>query len=324
MGSRETLAFDTDVCTLIERRRSVRSYRPGPLAPEARAALSEACEALRTGPLGSPCRFGLVDRRTAPPPDGSVERLGTYGVIRGASTYLAGAAVQGPFCLPDFGYLFQLLVLRATDLGLGTCWLGGTFRRSDFGPALGLKEGELLPAVSPVGVPAGRRGLVDRAFRAAAGSNHRRPWEELFFDSSGRPLAPEREEEPYRVALEMVRLAPSASNRQPWRLVRDSGTVHFFLEHTQGYGGAMGFDLQRLDMGIAMAHFELAFRARASSAAEGYGWEAAVGSAVEASAPSRTARAAGKLSLDARTGPALPGFHKLEYVISWRTKAQAS
>ena len=38
---------------------------------------------------------------------------------------------------PDFGYVFEWLILRATDLGLATCWLGGTFKRGAFGQAVG-------------------------------------------------------------------------------------------------------------------------------------------------------------------------------------------
>ena len=58
--------------------------------------------------------------------------------------------------------------------------------------------------------------------------------------------------------IEMVRLAPSASNKQPWRIVKSGTGLHFFLSRTPGYGGyAKAVDMQRIDMGIAMAHFEL-------------------------------------------------------------------
>jgi hypothetical protein len=63
----------------------------------------------------------------------------------------------------------------------------------------------------------------------------------------------------------MVRWAPSASNKQPWRVIRSDDAWHFYLQRTKGYGkGSMIFnvlrlaDLQRVDMGIAMCHFELA------------------------------------------------------------------
>ena len=60
-------------------------------------------------------------------------------------------------------------------------------------------------------------------------------------------------------ALESVRLGPSASNRQPWRIVREGAAFHFFLPRTPGYDKMTGeIHLQEVDMGIAMCHFELA------------------------------------------------------------------
>jgi len=162
--------------------------------------------------------------------------------------------------LEDFAFLFEGAVLKATDLGLGTCWLGGTFVRSFFATALKLTEEELLPAVSPVGYAENRSTLIDAAFRAVARSATRKPWHELFFAGSCfRPLRPE-EAGAYATPLEMVRLAPSASNRQPWRVLWDQGqrTFHFFLVRTPGYRMPGAVDLQRVDMGIAMCHFSLA------------------------------------------------------------------
>ena len=62
-------------------------------------------------------------------------------------------------------------------------------------------------------------------------------------------------------------MAPSASNKQPWRVVRRGDDWHFYLQRTKGYGkGSALFavlrlaDLQRVDLGIALCHFELAAR----------------------------------------------------------------
>ncbi len=84
--------------------------------------------------------------------------------------------------------------------------------------------------------------------------------------SSGRPLAP-APAGVHSAALAARRGAPSASNRQPWRVVRDGGGFHFYLSRTKGYGrGSLMFrllrlpDLQRVDLGIAMCHFELVAR----------------------------------------------------------------
>jgi len=60
-----------------------------------------------------------------------------------------------------------------------------------------------------------------------------------------------------------VRLAPSASNRQPWRILKEkrSNIFHFYLERAKIYAKAIKrIDMQKVDMGIAMCHFELAAR----------------------------------------------------------------
>jgi hypothetical protein len=71
----------------------------------------------------------------------------------------------------------------------------------------------------------------------------------------------------FAAVLEGVRMAPSASNKQPWRIVRTGADWHFYLQRTKGYGkGSPIFrllrltDLQRVDLGIALCHFELAAR----------------------------------------------------------------
>jgi nitroreductase len=238
----------------------VRTYSPGDIDLVARRELERTCAALRDGPLGSRCRFALLSS-TARGADEPL-RLGTYGQIRGARVFLAGAVRRGPCDLEDYGYLFECLVLKAWDLGLGTCWLGGIFSRGEFARGLGLGEGELLPAVSPVGPAAGGLHLVDSVIRFGARSSRRRAWSELFFDGSWEHPLAEDGAGALAGCLEAVRRGPSASNRQPWRLLREGpgGPVHLFLRRSPGYLRLAPVDLQRADMGIAMAHFELAAR----------------------------------------------------------------
>jgi nitroreductase len=88
----------------------------------------------------------------------------------------------------------------------------------------------------------------------------------LFFDTTfEETLSPQAAGE-YASALEMVRRGPSASNRQPWRVVKDGNMWHFYLQRTPGYRERMLVrlftvaDMQRIDIGIAMCHFELMAR----------------------------------------------------------------
>jgi nitroreductase len=56
-------------------------------------------------------------------------------------------------------------------------------------------------------------------------------------------------------ALEAVRLAPSAVNKQPWRVVIRKNAAHFYVKHDKGYL-TPDYDLQKIDLGIGMYHFE--------------------------------------------------------------------
>ena len=62
-----------------------------------------------------------------------------------------------------------------------------------------------------------------------------------------------------------ARLGPSASNKQPWRVLLKDGALHFYEDKAPGYSDAFAFDIQRIDMGIAAAHADLALRERGIS-----------------------------------------------------------
>lgn len=255
---------DYPVTQLIRRRFSCRNFAAQPIAEEKLLELQTAIETLPPGPFGSHPRFGLTAATKSD--NAALRGLGTYGFIRGATGFIVGASQAAENHLEDFGYLMELLILRATSLNLGTCWLGGTFTRSGFSRKIGLQSSEIIPAVTAMGEfinpEQSRRGLVSDL----AGANRRLPWQTLFFDGDfSHPLAPANAEE-YTIPLEMVRLAPSASNKQPWRVVKDGKNWHFYLQRTPGYGAdplkiLLGLcDLQRVDLGIAMCHFELTAR----------------------------------------------------------------
>lgn len=55
--------------------------------------------------------------------------------------------------------------------------------------------------------------------------------------------------------LEMVRWAPSAVNKQPWRIVLKDGAYHFYEKKDRGYVNEAVGDMQKIDVGIALCHF---------------------------------------------------------------------
>ena len=255
------MTYSQPVTEIIRRRFSCRTYDTRPIEAKDRRTLEEFTAALTAGPLGSALRFQLLSATDAD--RDSLRGLGTYGFIRNETGFIAGAATQSNKYLEDYGCALERIILLATDLGLGSCWLGGTFNKSGFAKKISLRKGEDLPAVAAIGriadLESARNGVVRRRVNA----DRRLPRESLFFrEAFGVPLSIS-DAGAYAEPLEMVRLGPSASNKQPWRILRHGKTWHFYLQRTKGYRA--GFiqtlmrvaDIQRVDMGIAMCHFEL-------------------------------------------------------------------
>ncbi len=152
-----------------------------------------------------------------------------------------------------FGFAFEKLVLYAESLGLGTTWIAGTMNRPAFEKVMQLSADEVMPCVSPLGYPAKKMSLRETLMRKGVRADSRMEFSELFFDRSfDKPLS---ESTPFRDALEMVRWAPSAVNKQPWRVVVDGKQAHFYEKKSKGYVDASGWDLQKIDLGIALCHF---------------------------------------------------------------------
>lgn len=182
-------------------------------------------------------------------------KVGTYGVITGGNTYICGIVKKDNPDLVELGYLFEKIIIFATSLDLGTCWLGGTFNRSEFAEKVGLENDESFICASPVGYSAEKKSIKEKAMRKMAKSDKRKDFSELFFHIDLKALDKD-ELGIYGKALEMVRIGPSASNKQPWRIVKEENLYHLFLERTPDYAKDLGYDIQLLDMGIAKYHFE--------------------------------------------------------------------
>jgi len=257
-------AFD-----IIKERYSCRSFDGKPVHPDTLTALQAFIDKLPAGPFGSSHRFVILAAQEG---DASaLKGLATYGFIQNFSAFVVGILGPGEHNLEDFGYQTELIDLKITELGLGSCWLGGTFNRGRFAKTAKLKKGESMPAVLALGNIPSDKDTRNGTLRIKVGGNARKPSHELFFDTNfSKPLSEIKE--PWASVLEAVRQGPSASNKQPWRLVRQetAGTViwHLFLQRTPGYGKGIATklldvpDIQRLDSGIAMSHFTLLTQAQ--------------------------------------------------------------
>lgn len=250
------------VVDAIQSRYSCRTYQNTTLSTENKSELLKYVLDNQAGQFGAMSRFQIGTISSGP---AILKRLNTYGFIKGVNEYIVGAMTSSTdgLELEEFGFVLERIILKATSLGLGTCWMGGTFRKSIFSKMISLKDDEILPAVIAIGYPAEKRGFTDQVIRGFVKATRRKSWDKLFFNEDFLTPLIKEEANDFSTPLEMLRLAPSASNRQPWRIVTNSDGWHFFLQRTEGYQDQAILkmtdkaDLQRIDIGIAMCHFEL-------------------------------------------------------------------
>ena len=236
----------------IKRRKSIRSYEKTPLSSKDKQNVKDILKTVqkKKGPFGHHVRFFFVDNK-----DEDSKKIGTYGFVKNPPAFVGGVVKNSFEGMIDFGFLFEEVILRLTKENLGTVWLGGTFKRSDFDVEVGGEE--IIAAVSPVGYPH-TPSLREKVIRGFAGAHKRKPFDELFF--TGKNLSALDENNPYHSYLEAVQVGPSASNKQPWRVVLLDDTFHLYLKRTKGYGGKLSMDIQAIDMGIALSHLYLTLK----------------------------------------------------------------
>lgn len=233
---------------LIRIRRSVRTFDETMLRSEDAQKLLDFAEKVEN-PYGIPITWKLLDAKRY--------NLSSP-VIVGTDQYIAGKIRSVPHAEEAFGYSFEKIVLYAASLGVGTTWIAGTMNRAAFERAMKLENGEVMPCVSPLGYPAKKMSLRESMMRKGVKADSRLRFEELFFDGSFNTPLTETSAGKLFDVLEAVRLAPSAVNKQPWRIVLCGEKAHFFEKRSKGYVADNGWDIQKIDMGIALCHFEMA------------------------------------------------------------------
>ena len=237
-----------NITELVRGRRSVRTFDGEDLRTEDLKKLSSFMVGLKN-PYEIPVECKLLDAR---------QQALKCPVVSGTDLYVGAKTKKVPHIEEAFGYSFEMLVLYAQSLGIGTVWIGGTMDRAAFERAMVLEKDEMMPCMSPLGYPAKKMSIKESMMRKGIKADSRNPFETIFFDGAfGVSLTSEKAGS-LAHPLEMVRWAPSAVNRQPWRVVLKEKAVHFYLKHTKGFISEAVGDMQKIDMGIALCHFALA------------------------------------------------------------------
>jgi nitroreductase len=146
--------------------------------------LKSAAADITIGPLGSKLRFDIVAASRGD--QSALKGAGTYGMIKKPQAFIIGAVSPLAKGLEDFGYAMEQLVLHATDAGLGSCWIGGIFSKSNFAKKIKAAPGEIVPAVVSLGYIENLEKAKNSAMRIKINAINRNAWERQFFSKKIR------------------------------------------------------------------------------------------------------------------------------------------
>jgi nitroreductase len=234
-------AADSRWLETIPKRRSRRRFDARRVDADILDAIGSVCEDFRPFP---DVRAALVRDPSVDIFTGLVGPIGSYGKVRDAPHLLAFVGPEGADV--QVGYVGEVLVLEATRLGLGTCWVAGSFEQETAERLVETDGKTRVHAVSPLGYAVEQKRGAERTLGRMLGSHARKPLAELTSqDPSEWPAWA-------RAAADAARLAPSGANRQPWRFRFERGALVLFVDHGRTYW-TRGYDL-----GCALLHAELA------------------------------------------------------------------
>jgi nitroreductase len=82
------------------------------------------------------------------------------------------------YFMVDVSIALEHIVLAATDKGLGTCWIGG-FSENKVKRILEIPDRIRVVALTPLGYPAGKKGLIGKAAKIVTQSKKRKSLDKI-------------------------------------------------------------------------------------------------------------------------------------------------
>ena len=143
-----------EILETIRKRRSIRAYKPEPVKDEDLRRMLEAARLAPSAGNRQPWYFIIVR-------DPELKKRVAEAAARQMFISDAGAivvAVADPtvslrWAEKDVMIALEHLILEATELGYGTCWIGA-FNEEEVKKLLGIPQQLKVVALTPVGVPA--------------------------------------------------------------------------------------------------------------------------------------------------------------------------
>lgn len=209
-----------EMLEIMKKRHSVRQYEDRAIEPEKRAALDELVASING-------EAGLNIQIIYDEPKCFDSMMAHYGKFVGVKNYIALIGPKSAKLDEALGYYGELLVLKAQELGLSTCWVAMSHGKS----RAEIAKGEKQVCLISLGYGS-TNGVAHKSKALSEVSNYRKGMPEWFLNG-----------------VEAALLAPTAMNQQKFFLELQSNDT---VKATCGKGF-----YTKLDLGIVKYHFEI-------------------------------------------------------------------
>ena len=204
---------------LIIKRHSVRRYKKDPLNENDVLKINEIIDEINQNDLS----FKLVTNENI-----FKNIILGYGFIKNCNNYIILAGKDNEELEEKIGYYGELLTLKLLEMGINSCFVGGTYKKKKVD--LNLPEGYKMVMVLAVGY----------------GIDNGKPSKtKTFNDISISKDVPDW----YKNGIDLVLLAPSAMNQKKWKFE--------FVEPYFVKAICNANHFPKVDLGIAKLHFEI-------------------------------------------------------------------
>lgn len=163
----------------------------------------------------------------------------SFGMFSGVRNYIIIVGQKNDISKEKAGYYGEKLVLKATELGLGTCWVGATFDKNVCD--IGISNNEELFCVIAIGYVDTTISFKEKFIRNAMHRNTK-TIEQMYETDINIPKW-------FQDGMAYVQRAPSSNNSQTVKFLYKKGVVTAKIDDDSAF--------HFIDLGIAKLHFEL-------------------------------------------------------------------
>lgn len=220
----------------INCRKSIRQYKEIPISEEHMKLVKEVIndvQLLHKNTSDSLTEVKIINRGEK---FDKVFILPYFGIVK-SPHYMLFTSEKNEESYENIGFIGEQIVLKLTELGIGTCWIGMPLKQKEIVKMFDLKDNTFPIILIAFGYPSEEIKPVNE--------RKRKKMHEIF---SGKM------HKKYKSIAQALQAAPSAMNKQPWKVIIKNDEWHYYIKKKNGVIKDINNKLNKINAGIGLSH----------------------------------------------------------------------